>query len=188
MGEARRRKLAGTYPAADDPMEPVRRFWSGNTLTPVEDFRAPEGTVSITMDVAGAAPSTYTIEAAKIVDLIDGVARRIEGGNYYRIVRGIADHFVDCKRRGALSEMTNIGVLCLWSALRHPQQGASMRDMVSEALRRDGKAHITWHFSPTAGLAMALAEKFVDLEALLPLFPNDTVAAYGLPREPTRQN
>jgi hypothetical protein len=44
MGEARRRKLHGTYPDPANSIEAVRRFWCGRDPGPVEDFRSPEGT------------------------------------------------------------------------------------------------------------------------------------------------
>jgi hypothetical protein len=53
MGEARRRKIAGTYPSPDNPIAAARRFWCGRDPGPVEDFRAPEGTVAIIFDIEG---------------------------------------------------------------------------------------------------------------------------------------
>jgi hypothetical protein len=58
-----------------------------------------------------------------------------------------------------------------------------MRKAISDGLRKDGKAHISWQFSPTTGLAMALSEKFVDLEGLAALAPQDSVTAYIVPSD-----
>jgi uncharacterized protein YodC (DUF2158 family) len=59
LGEARRRKLTGSYPNLADPVAAARRFWSEQGTTPVEDFVAPVGTIAITFDVEGIAPSTW---------------------------------------------------------------------------------------------------------------------------------
>jgi hypothetical protein len=59
-------------------------------------------------------------------------------------------------------------------AFNHPESGEHMRKAVSEKLRQEGKAHISWHFG-SDGLATALAEQFVDLEKLAALAPRDRV-------------
>ena len=185
MGEARRRKQAGTYPKPDDPFEAVRQFWCGRSRQagPAEDFRAPVGTVAVTLDVQGAGPSTCIIDAANLVDAISELNRRLAGLDYHASVRFVASEFLKAKARGDDDTLSSVGLLCLWTALHHPKQGAAMRDAVSEALRRDGKTHITWQYSPTTGLAMALSEKFVDLEKIAAIAPKDTVYSYRAPRD-----
>jgi hypothetical protein len=184
MGEARRRKLAGTYPNLDDPFEAVRRFWCGrSTSEPVEDFRAPVGTIAITLDVHGAAPSTCMIDAAKLVDVMNKIEQFTAPLDYHQIVRFVGSELLRAKQAGDNKASEWIGLLCLWTALHHPKLGSEMRDAVSAALRRDGKAHISWQYSPATGLAMALAEKFVDLEGIAAAAPDDTVWGYTAPRE-----
>lgn len=185
MGEARRRKLAGTYPKPDDPFEAVRQFWCGRSQTsgPVEDFRAPAGTIAVTLDVKGAAPSTCMIDATKMVDMIGDVNRLFAGLEYYAGVRAVATAFREAKRAGDDAALMAIGPLCLWTALHHPKTGASMREAVSDTLRCKGKAHLTWQYSADTGLAMALAEKFVDLEDLAKKVPKDRVWSYVPPRD-----
>jgi hypothetical protein len=184
LGEARRRKLAGTYPSHDDPIEKLRRFWSGRTSGgPVEDFRAPVGTIAITLDVEGAAPSSCVIDASQLVDVMDRLHDLVSGLDYYAGVRFIAREFLKAKQSGDDSAFEWLGIVTLWSALHHPKQGSDMRKAVSEALRSDGKAHITWCFSPTKGLAMALAERFIDLAGLATHAPDNTVWSYVKPPE-----
>ena len=85
MGEARRRKLAGTHPQSD-PLEDLRRFWCGRQPGPVEEFTAPVGTIAITLDVQGVAPTTAMLDAAKVVDLIPAALAHSQGP-----LRGFAD-------------------------------------------------------------------------------------------------
>jgi hypothetical protein len=175
MGEAKRRRQAGTVPLLDNPPEALHRFWCGRPdAGPVEDFRAPIGTVAITLDIHGAAPSTCLIDATKLVDVMGDIGRLSEARDYYWVVRAIASEFLRAKQTGAEAPFLSLGLAAFWTALHHPQLGAPMRDAVSESLRRRGRAHITWQFSPTTGLAMALAEAFVDLEGVAELAATST--------------
>jgi hypothetical protein len=184
MGEVKRCKTAGTYPAQDDPLAAVRRFWCGRTDGGrVEDFRAPEGTIAITLDVQGVAPSTCIVDAARVVDVIAEVNRLTAGMDYYRVVRFVGSQFLKAKQTGDDAAFKWIGLACLWTALHHPKVGADLRKAISDGLRKDGKAHISWRFSPTTGLAMPLSEKFVDLEGLAALAPQDSVIAYIVPSD-----
>ncbi len=70
-GEAKRRKMAGEYPDANDPLTAAKRSWCGRGPVPVEDFRVPEGLLAITFDVAGAAPSTCMISVAGLVEAME---------------------------------------------------------------------------------------------------------------------
>jgi hypothetical protein len=179
MGEARRRKRAGIYPDVSSPAEKLRRFWQDRRYDggPIEDFRAPQGTIAITLDVQGAAPSTFTLDVTALVDLVDRVNDLVCKADYHGVVRHIAHAYLEAKQTGDDANFEVIGPLSLWSALHHPKQGAGMRAAVSEVLRRDGKAHISWCFSPTAGLAMGLSDKFMDLEGLAAVFPPNTTTS-----------
>jgi hypothetical protein len=163
VGEAKRRKLAGTYPQPDDPLAAARRFWCGRDPGHVEDFRCPEGLLAITLDVAGVAPTTFLMDAAKITDLAADIERRMSRGRlaYYTSIRAIADQFAKAKRAAQPdAAMQWIGPLALWSALHHPQAGALVRVKVSTALRNEGRA-----------------DKFFDLDAFIAHAPRDQVFA-----------
>jgi hypothetical protein len=133
-------------------VEELRRFWQGRHYDggPIEDFRAPQGTIAITLDVQGTAPSTFTLDVTALVDLMDQVNDIVCKADYHGVVRHIAHAFPEAKQTGDDVNFEVIGPLSLWSALHHPKQGAGMRAAVSEVLRCDGKAHISWCFSPTA--------------------------------------
>jgi len=141
--------LAGNYPIADDAFAAARRFWCGRDNVAAEDFVAPGGTVAITIDVEGVSPSTLMFDATKVAE-IEARAKEMAAGLSYRpAVRVFAKMFADAMRGNNKddSELTAIGIGILWTAFNHPESGDQMRRRVSEALRKNGKAHITWHFS-----------------------------------------
>ena len=90
MGEAKRRR---TSSAADDRLATAHRLWCGRTSGQVEDFRAPEGTIAITIDVQGASSTTLLIDATTLVDLVDEVERYAGNLDYRPLVRFIARDF-----------------------------------------------------------------------------------------------
>jgi len=147
-------------------------------------FRAPPGTVALTIDVRGTPPSSIVIDAAKLVDATTDVARR--GLNYYKAVPFIARQFVRARRRRDDKMLQSVGQLAFWSALHHPKAGTEMRAAVSDALRRGERAHITWNYSKRYGLVMALASAFVDLDAVSEKMPKDRIVMLARPR-PARQ-
>src|SRR5271165_7129214 len=85
MGEANRRR-ASRRP--DDPLTAASRLWCGRAAGRVEEFRAPEGIIAITIDVQGASPSTLLIEEA---------ARYAANLDYRQLVRFIAREFARCQ-------------------------------------------------------------------------------------------
>lgn len=180
MGEARRRKLAGTSQKPNDPLEAARRFWCGRNPIAAADFVAHEGTVAITFDVQGVHPATCSIDAAQLVPLLDGVAEYAARLSYYGLVRHIAGEFTKAKRTGDDGPFQWIGIAGLWTAFNHPKSGDAMRQAVSENLRQDGKAHISWHYGPN-GLGMALSKQFVDLEPMAAVALKDRVTTYTAP-------
>ena len=101
----------------------------------------------------GVAPTTWVFDASKLADLMADVDKAATGIDYRPTVGWLTKQFVNAKRRDERSEFPSLGIAFMWSALHHPQSGEMMRAKVSEVLRRDGKAHISWH-SPTAGLAI----------------------------------
>lgn len=143
----------------------------------------PEGLIGITLDVMGTAPSSVLLDAANLVDVLDEVDRLAPKLGYYAKVHAAAREFVKAKQSRDDAKVPGIGLLSLWTALHHPRAGAIMRAKVSTALRDKGRAHITWQFS-TAGLAIALADQFVNLEGFIAHVPGNAVCAYVSPDDP----
>jgi len=185
MGEARRRKAAQATRMPDGKdFAARRRFWCGQDVGPVEDFVAPFGTVAITIDVQGVAPSTCMLDASSIAGVVDQVHQLASSLDYRSLVRHVAAEFAKAKRPGGdASAFEWLGIVILWTALHHPDIGRDMRDGVSDALCREGKAHITWQFSPSSGLAMALGPGFIDLEPIAAAAPQGAVLKYFKPRD-----
>jgi hypothetical protein len=179
MGEARRRKLAGSYPNPADPPDPIaaaRRFWCGRDAVAASEFRTPAGTLAVTLDIEGLAPATYVFDAGRMVEVLAGVSSAASKVSYYALVQRVASDFIKAMRAGGDGEaLTGIGIAALWIAMHHPQSGPALRRAVSGHLRRDGRAHITWHFAPASGLGLALAGTFVDLEDIVARAPDDRV-------------
>jgi len=175
MGEAKRRKLAGTYPSCN--------------CSQVEKFRAPKGTIAITIDVKGIAPATAVIDASAAVNMLEKITSATQSLSYYATVRHLAGELTRARRTGDHDAFRWIGCLVLWTSFNHPKIGNDMRKAVSEALRREGKAHISWFFSPTKGLVIALAEKFIDLEQIAAAAPSNVMFRYaGLETSETKQH
>jgi hypothetical protein len=180
MGEARRRKQAGTYPQQDDPLVALRRSWCGRDRIAAEDFVAPEGVVALTLDVERVNATTFVFDAAAIVAALDRVADIARSLTYHELVRLIARSFAEAKQISDETAFNWIGIAGLWTAFNHPQSGDLMRKAVSDSLRQNGKAHISWHVGPS-GFAVALADKFVDLDHVAALAPQDRVTTQEAP-------
>src|SRR5215471_18600513 len=180
MGQARRRKLAGDYPAQDD-FAAIRRFWCGREPVPADEFVAPAGTLAITFDVTGAPPTTWLFDVARIVELEAEAqaALKASGMRAYRdFVAGLAAVYVKERPHRVEKTMSGIGLGGLWTALNHPELGAEMRAKVSQSLRTTGTAHITWRFDKQHGFALVLADHFVDMASVTAVAPRDCVIAY----------
>jgi hypothetical protein len=166
MGEAKRRRQTGTtYDAG-----------------PVEQFRVPDGKLGITISVDDKAPSTVLFDADKITDMMAEAGRHLAGQDYYKTLRCAPAAFLDTRQRHG--DLTGVGILILWTALYHPRSGADMRAKVSRALREKNSAHLTWKFSRTHGLAIALASQFLDLDNIIAKAPRDQQVMVTFPQTP----
>jgi hypothetical protein len=136
-----------------------------------ESFQVPRGKVAITIKVQDENPTTVMFDADTIADIVRTIEQTAGRPPYDDVVRGLAAAFVSCKRTGA--DLTSVGAGVMWTALHHPQIGVAMREAVSRELRDEGKAHITWRLSEK-GFALALADKFINLDVALSEAPRDT--------------
>jgi hypothetical protein len=177
-GAAKRRKLAGSYP--DTPaLAAPRRLFGERAEVPAGQLEVPPGLLGITIDVEGVAPSTVMFDMGRVTEIEAEAATlaRRHGIKYYAVVRALAEQFGQVRRRGDDRGLTGIGIGILWTCFNHPTTGERMRRAVSTALRRDGKAHITWYFGEH-GLGVSLAKGFVDMEQLGEHAPKDAVVVY----------
>jgi hypothetical protein len=100
------------------------------------------------------------------------------GLRYGSIVNWCAEKFIDARQRGDDGPLVAIGLGILWTVLNHPQQGDSSRRAISERLRKTSKAHVTWFYDPSKGLAMSVGDSFADLEKLMKLAPKDRITRF----------
>lgn len=68
----------------------------------------------------------------------------------------------------------------LWLALNHPHHGDRMRAGMSEALRRDGKGHLSVTVDPGRTWSFALADKFVDVTPVIAALPENTPVSLSI--------
>lgn len=109
-----------------------------------------------------------------MADVEASVKRQVTTG-YRPLIRTLAKEFLEARRASDDHLLKGIGLTALWTALNHPEAGAAMRRQIADVLRRDGKAHITWRYSPHHGFAVALAPQFVDLETIATQAPQNRV-------------
>lgn len=168
MNEARRPRVPATKPNA----------------SLAEAFRCPPGSVAFTFDIAGAAPSTAVFAAEDLTHGLAEAGRAIPASvPYHQLVAGFAAEFRRAKAAGCSAKMPGLGLLGSCLAMNHPVGGDAMRRAVSTALRREGRAHVTFCLS-AAGLALALAPAFDDLAPIAAAAPQDTVLYAVAPPEP----
>jgi hypothetical protein len=145
MGEAKRRQQAGGTGAGGA----------------AEDFRVSDGMVAITLDIEACDPSTLTLSAHSLDDFMNTIAASLTNRSYHSVIQQIAREFPRARRTNE-KHCEVLGFMAFWSAFNHPRGGKATRQAVSDALRTDGKAHITWRFGPE-GLAIAVAGGFLPL-------------------------
>jgi hypothetical protein len=176
--EVRRRRSKSRAAAGDTPALAAARRSLGEAPIPAAEFVVPAGLVAITIDAEGCDPSTVMFDTTQVTDIAEACTRLGAGQvNYYGLVRMLARDFVRARKGGNDARLNDIGIGILWTALNHPAAGERMRRAVSTALRRDGKAHITWYFG-RHGLGLGLAEGFVDMDQLGEHAPKDAVVVY----------
>src|SRR5690348_12726087 len=105
MGEARRRKLAGSYPAAtkgEDLLEAARRRFAQQGAGSVEQFQCPDGLLALTLDVEGVPPSSVLFNPEEAFEEAERIARQLlTKPDYYKAaVQRLALTFIETKRKG----------------------------------------------------------------------------------------
>ena len=120
-----------------------------------------------------AAVALSSLAVPAVLELVDREMTRLRIP-YGSAVAGLAAEFRSARRQGDDGAMAGIGPACLWLAFNHPQTGALMRERVSDALRREGKAHLTLTVAGER-LCLALGPQFVDAVPLMEAMPADCV-------------
>ena len=119
------------------------------------------------------------IDASRVVEIAAALSGASKLG-YYSLVGAVVSEFLKARSTNDDRMLESAGLTALWTALNHPQSGPEMRVRLSQTLRETGKAHITWHFGRD-GLAIAQADRFVDLEAIAAVAPKNAVTMVATP-------
>jgi hypothetical protein len=129
---------------------------------PASDYRVPPGKVALTFDVHGRDPSTISINADTLSDLVDRTDNLVRGMSYQDVLHTLS---ATIKAADAGDDAAwNATIIGYWLALRHPAGGVEMAARLADALAIDGRAHITMHASRERGIAFALGDRFCDLD------------------------
>jgi hypothetical protein len=144
---------------------------------PLSALKVPAGKVCISADIAGADLLSVICPAADIekhVRAADEVIRTEFGPRHahrtHVLVREWVVHHIangtEEDRRGAMATLW-------WLALNHPDFSNGLRAGVSEALRVEGKAHVSITVDHRQTWAFGLADKFVSAAPIMALLPED---------------
>jgi hypothetical protein len=144
--------------------------------THVEDFRVPPGHIAITIDLAGLEPATIAIPAAKLAQALDSLDQSFAGFSYQRALALFVREFRKLKRRVAVA---GTELVPFWLVVRHPTAGNALQQSIADHLRRAGSVHVTLHIGRSGGVALAVGDQFVDLEASLAASKGGSVGVVG---------
>jgi hypothetical protein len=147
MGEAKRRRLRGET-------GPI----------PVEAFRAPDGCLAFTLDIAGQVPFSVCVSLAELDRLLHRFAEYSAAG--------LLDNLVwHAQARSELVRLFKAGrqkeaaLMALWLTLNYP--GGDTRGRVSAQIRKTNQAHVTMAINRAGLMAAAVGDHFIDLGELL---------------------
>ena len=161
------------------------------TTADLATFRAPPGSVAMTLDLHKCEPVTIVVPADCLVALMAGVEDSLPT---LTTTTGVARHLHlrsylqqglrRAQRAGSERNQETLGLLALWLALNHPDAASAMRQQVAEQLRLFGRAHVTIACNRRQAWGFALADQFASLGAALSTMgqqPADTTVAWARP-------
>jgi hypothetical protein len=145
MGDAKRRRL---------------------TQVPVGGFRAGEGTVAFTLDIAGWAPVSVVLAVGDLDALLSEgpqVSPSRRRDLRWHAKQRVA--MVGMFTRGGVAVKEDVALFGLWLALNYPGDG--VRRQVAAAIRQRNAAHVTMAIDRRGMMALAVADEFKDLDDIL---------------------
>ena len=145
---------------------------NGHGGGPGAGFRVPDDHIGILIDLPGAAPFTFLYEVAEFPLLILS-SKVMRSEPLPALLRAVAGEIAEGKRRADPTDLRLVTVV-LGALLRDPYHGDTMGREVVRQLRETGRAYLSCKVTP-AGYAMALADRFVNLGAILGDAPQGVV-------------
>jgi hypothetical protein len=149
---------------------------SAHALVRVEDYRVGPGRVALTFDIAGRDPSTVSVDASSLSHVLARVDELAAGRSYEQVLHVLAGA-IEAADAGE-ADAWNAALVGFWLAVHHPAAGAEMAARLSDAIAIPGCAHLTMHVGQHRGIAFALADTFVDLDAVAASARKAGVATY----------
>jgi hypothetical protein len=144
----------------------------------VYEHRVTRGRIALTFDLAGHNPSTFEVDEGALTGIFSSLDRLVADNSYsYPQVLRVAEAALSSSQAGN-RDGDNACLIGFWIAFNHPQSGARMREMVSDAMAEANPIHITLHGAAGGGIAMGLADRFIDLEPMLAEAKTDGVGTW----------
>jgi hypothetical protein len=150
---------------------------SAHTQIRVEDYRVGPGRVALTFDIAGRDPSTVSVDASSLSNVLARVEAAVAGRSYEWILHLLAGA-IEAADAGEPDAWNAAALTGFWLAVHHPAAGTEMAARLSDAIAIRGCAHLTMHIGQHRGIAFALADTFVDLDAVAATARKVGVATY----------
>jgi hypothetical protein len=132
---------------------------------PASAYRVLPGRVALSFDLYGRDPSTISIAASALSDLVDQIDNLVRDKSYQDVLYILAGAIkaVDAGDTAAW----DAALVGYWLALRHPVGGVEMCTRVADAIAIDGRGHLTLHASRDRGITFALGDRFHDLDHIV---------------------
>lgn len=154
-------------------------------------LRVPTGRIAVTLDVAGFDPCSVVVAASdpdKLVGEMNKMVCSTIGPRHAVQTHVLVRRSVEAAfQSGDNDAKKNMMLTLLWLALNHPHHADQMRAAMSEALRRDGKAHLSVTVDAGGTWAFGLVDKFIDASPVIAALPEDTPVSLSIGKVmPTR--
>lgn len=148
------------------------------TLTPVEEYRVPEGHIALTFDFEDYTPSTIAIETQHFADIVAQTGKKICADWTYEKTLSVLGDIFRAWKKGKNPDARSGLLLGYWVALNHPRGGEKMRRLIADRMANNEPVHITLFGARKRGIAIALGERFVDLARPLQAAKNTGVQGF----------
>ncbi len=137
---------------------------------PLNALRVPAGKAAVTLDMAGFDPCSIVVAATDLERVVAGADATDRGtiGPRHAVRTHVLmrEAVVLAMREGSNDGKKAMLMTPLWLALNHPHRGDQLRTAMSEALRRDGKTHLSVTVDPGRTWSFALAAMLFTLRPL----------------------
>lgn len=147
----------------------------------------PTGKIAVTLDMAGFDPWSVVVAASDLDKLVSEMNKMVHSTTgpghavqtHVLVRRSVGAAF----QSGDNDAKKDMMLTLLWLALNHPHHADQMRAAMSEALRRDGKAHLSVTVDGGGTWVFGLADKFIDASPIIAALPENTPVSLSVGKE-----